>query len=268
MVTGSAERRELTVRRFGGSSHVRFERKRARHDDAAVKGGDPLAGYPPRVDDPAAADSDARRGSRTRITQVQLEHAREFMLDVLDPQEAGGPPSGRNPGQQLISGKVRASRNPGPASNRSSTEEPVLTASDLATRRAVESSTGSEISTRPVRGRRPRISRPAIRAAKDACECAGSTRQLPTASRGCLPGPSWMRDVASWMRDVAVTGISFAGRLSRTWATGPGAVSARRPRLLPAVWRPDLERRARSPRRWRASRRWRTARRAPRTGRD
>src|SRR5580693_10704634 len=97
--------------------------------------------------------------------------------------------------RKLISGKVLASRKPGPTSNRSSTGEPVLTAPDLATRRAVESSTGSAISTRPVRGRRPRTGRPATRAAKAAYECAGSTRQLPTASRGGPPGASWMRDV-------------------------------------------------------------------------
>src|SRR5260370_8356648 len=84
-----------------GSSHIRFERKRARHDDAAAKGGDPLAGYPPRVDDPAAADGDARRGVRTRVAQVQVEYAGQFVLDVLDPQEADGPPSGPDPGPQL-----------------------------------------------------------------------------------------------------------------------------------------------------------------------
>jgi hypothetical protein len=50
--------------------------------------------------------------------------------------------------------------------------------------RAVESSIGSVMSTRPVSGTRPSTGRPAARAAKDAYDRAGPTRQLPTASRG------------------------------------------------------------------------------------
>src|ERR1700722_8128677 len=40
-------------------SHVRLEWKWARHHAAAAGCGAPLAGYPPRVGDPAAGDKDA-----------------------------------------------------------------------------------------------------------------------------------------------------------------------------------------------------------------
>ena len=66
--------------------------------------------------------------------------------------------------------------------------DPVLTAFVLATSLAVESSIGSVISTPPVRGRRPRTGRPANHAVNDACDCAGSSRQLPAASRGWPAG--------------------------------------------------------------------------------
>jgi len=70
---------------------------------------------------------------------VQIEVAGQFMLGVLDVQAAGSPPSGRDPGQQLgPEADLRvgpASRKPGPASSRSSTGDPVLTAPALAASR-------------------------------------------------------------------------------------------------------------------------------------
>ena len=58
--------------------------------------------------------------------------------------------------RKLISGKALASRKAGPASSRSRTGDPVLTALVLAASRAVESSIGSVIRTSPVSGRHPR----------------------------------------------------------------------------------------------------------------
>src|SRR5580693_10266370 len=81
-------------------SHVWFEGTRARHHDAAAKSGDPLPGYPPGVDDPAAGDEDAWGAVRPRAAKVQSEIAGQFMLSVLDLQAADGPPSVRDPGQQ------------------------------------------------------------------------------------------------------------------------------------------------------------------------
>src|SRR5580658_1203886 len=56
-------------------SHVRFEGQRARHLDAAVKCGDPLAGYPPRVDDQGASDLQMRRAARPGVIKAQIEPA-------------------------------------------------------------------------------------------------------------------------------------------------------------------------------------------------
>src|SRR5579859_3818603 len=118
--------------------------------------------------------------------------------------------------RKLISGKVAASRKPGPASSRSSTGDAVLTAPALAISRTVESSIGSVIRTLPDRGRRPRTGRPTTDAANEACDWAGSTRQLPAASRGCPPGGSCMPGV-----------MVVAGHLPR-WPGQP-ASSARHP---------------------------------------
>src|SRR5580658_487772 len=56
-------------------SHVRFEGQKARHLDAAVKCGDPLAGYPPRVDDQGASDLQMRRAARPGVIKAQIEPA-------------------------------------------------------------------------------------------------------------------------------------------------------------------------------------------------
>src|SRR5580704_12396269 len=146
-------------------SHVRFEGTRARHHYAAAKSGDPLAGYPPGVDDPVAGDEDARGAVRPRAAQVQSELAGQFSSAFLTCRR----PTARHPAgtqasssdRKLISGKAAAFRKPGPASSRSSTGDPVLTALALAISRAVEFSIGSVISTPPDRGRRPRTGRPA-----------------------------------------------------------------------------------------------------------
>ena len=114
------------------------------------------------------------------------------MLGVLDLQAADGPPSGRDPGQQLgPEADLRVGhgvQEAGPGQQPVQHGDPVLMALVLAISRAVESSIGSVISTRPESGTRPRTGRPTARAANDAYDRAGSTRQLPTASRGYPPG--------------------------------------------------------------------------------
>src|SRR5260370_23213898 len=82
-------------------SHVRFEMKGARHRDAAAEGRDPLAGYPGRVDDPAAGDDEARCGTWLAVAEVHAELAGQFVLGVLDPQVADSAPSGRHPHEQV-----------------------------------------------------------------------------------------------------------------------------------------------------------------------
>src|ERR1700683_387665 len=82
-------------------SHVRFEGQGARHLDAAVKCGDPLAGYPARVDDQGAGDLHMRRAARPGTIKAQIEPAGQFVLGTLDLQAADGPPSSRDPGQHL-----------------------------------------------------------------------------------------------------------------------------------------------------------------------
>src|SRR5258708_36382459 len=83
------------------SSDVRFEMKGARHRDAAAEGRDPLAGYPGRVDDPAAGDDEARGGAGLAVAKVHAELAGQFVLRVLDPPAADSAPSGRHPDDQL-----------------------------------------------------------------------------------------------------------------------------------------------------------------------
>src|SRR5260370_40577147 len=82
-------------------SHVRFEMEGARHRDAPAERRDPLAGYPARVDDPAAGDDEARRGARPGVAKLHAEFAGQFVLGTLDLHAADGPPSGRHPDQQL-----------------------------------------------------------------------------------------------------------------------------------------------------------------------
>jgi len=152
----------------------------------------------------------------------------------------------------------------------------------LAASRPVESSIGSVIRTSPVSGRHPRTARPATRAANDECECAGSTRQWPAASRGCLPGceldvgrrghghllrsPGQPADDGCRARCPAwVPGRLRRSRSYPVTPRSPGAAPAMRPRPLPSAWKAVPGRRARSPRRWRASRRSRTVRQVPRT---
>jgi hypothetical protein len=144
------------------------------------------------------------------------------VLSVLDLQAADGPPSGRTQAKssdrKLISGKAPASGKPGPASSRSSTGDPVLTALALAISHAVESSIGSVISTPPDRGRHPRTGGSTTDAAHEACDRAGSTRQLPTASRYCLLVGAAYR-ASLWSRD-----LSFTCRVSLPPARKPGVL--------------------------------------------
>src|SRR6185437_8722391 len=63
--------------------------------DAAAECGDPLAGYPLRVDDQAAGDLQTRRAARLRVIEAQIEPAGQLMFSPLDLQAADGPPSGR-----------------------------------------------------------------------------------------------------------------------------------------------------------------------------
>jgi hypothetical protein len=128
-----------------------------------------------------------------RTAQAKIELAGQSKLSVLDPQAARSPPSGRDRGQQLgPEDDLRESlgvQEAGPLSSRSSTGDPVLTALSLAASRAVESSTGSAISTSPVSGIRPRTGRSATRAANHACERAGSTPQRPRGQPWLPAGP-------------------------------------------------------------------------------
>jgi hypothetical protein len=152
-----------------------------------LKPGTQLPGYPPRVEDPVAGDTE---GGRVVVT-VHIEMAGQFVLHALDLQSAARPPAGRRPGQRFgpeISGKAAASSKVGPVSWRSSTRCSVLISLALAASCAVESSIRSAMRTLPVRGRRPCTGRPATRAANSACDWAGSTRQLPAAGRGGMPG--------------------------------------------------------------------------------
>src|SRR5260221_5800401 len=82
-------------------SHVRFEIEGTRHRDAPAERRDPLAGYPGRVDDPAAGDEEARPAARPGVAKLQAEFAGRFVLGILDLQAADGTPSGRHPDQQL-----------------------------------------------------------------------------------------------------------------------------------------------------------------------
>jgi hypothetical protein len=121
--------------------------------------------------------------------------------------------------RKLTSGKDPASRKPGPASSRSSTVDPVLTALVLAASRAVESSIGSAISTPPVRGRRPRTGRPANDTVNDACDWpdrAASCQRPVSAGRRVWAG----RRASSWSRPSP----SLAGSASRRLG-GPGVLS-------------------------------------------
>ena len=50
----------------------------------------------------AAGDlQELRRSARLRVIKAQIEPAGQFMFSPLDLQAADGPPSGRDPGQQL-----------------------------------------------------------------------------------------------------------------------------------------------------------------------
>src|ERR1022692_1290929 len=82
-------------------SAVWLERDRAHHGDASAECRDPLAGYPARVEYPAAGDGHAGRAVRRLAGRADIELACQRPLSPLDLQLADGSPSGRDPDQQL-----------------------------------------------------------------------------------------------------------------------------------------------------------------------
>ena len=216
---------ESSASRPGPGSQVRFQAERAGHDDTAAEHGDPLAGDPPGVDDPAAGDRDARRRIRPAVGCTSSWQASSCSVSLTRSRPTARQPPGTQASRsdrKVISGKAWASRKPGLVSTRSS----LFAGADRARPRGQQCRQLLDwLADDGPAGQRQASRAPAGPAAAGGKRRMRPGRVDPPAADGQPRQSGWSG--TEWPGVVVVTGdlLRFAGSASRRRA-GPGVPPA------------------------------------------